>query len=125
MSSSDLLRAEVAMNLYYIQEVWFDFFYFGGDSLTAAYHTVELPNVNVKAYIALNAVSLGVTSDNVGGRLAAGIQSYEYTDAIGFHHFDEPAPLAHATVYNCSKMTFGIEGDQAWGSAVGMLYWFT
>jgi hypothetical protein len=112
------------VNIYYVQQLWFDGISCPGDTPTATFLTIELPNVNVKAYIALNTLSLGVTSDNVGGIMAAGIRSYEYTDAGGFHHVDLPDVVAHATVRNCSKITFGVQGDQAFGSAVGMLLWF-
>jgi hypothetical protein len=113
----------VALNVYYVQQLWFDSFHFP-DTLTPHFLTIDLPNVNVKAYIALNALSLGVSSDNTGGIMAAGIRSYEYTDTSGFHHVDVPIALAHATVHKCSKITFGVQGRQAFGSAVGMLYWF-
>jgi hypothetical protein len=111
------------MNIYYIQQLWFDGFLFG-DTPTPAFLTIDLPNVNIKAYIALNALSLGVASDNTGGTMAAGIRSYEFTDGEGFHHVDFPSIVAHATVRNCSKITFGVQGRQAFGSAVGMLCWF-
>jgi len=62
------------MNIYYIQQLWFDGFS-ASDTLTPVFLTIDLPNVNVKAYIAINALSLGVTSDNLGGVMAAGIRS--------------------------------------------------
>jgi hypothetical protein len=75
----------------------------------------------VKAYIALNGTGWG---SDFPGSIGVGIESYDYVDDTGSHHVAVPWLRAHATVLNCTRITFGVQGIGAWGAGVGVLYWF-
>jgi hypothetical protein len=114
-----------AVNIQYIQKVWFGDVYYGDTDLHRHYHTVELPQVDVDAQIWLTILSPGANLDQgVTGLAAAGIKSYSYVDAVGRPLYVEPDGWqSHLRVEQCTGITFAFHVQLAWAKAEGIIYW--
>jgi hypothetical protein len=115
----------IAMNVYYLQQVWLDQTYNNTTTTQNNYWSVDLPKVNIKATLALSIFSPGM-SGGVAGLAATSIKSYDYIDANGMQqHTETDSFQSHVTVNNCVRITFALDVTEAWAGAVGMIYWFT
>jgi hypothetical protein len=99
------------MNIYWIQQFWFDDFLETSGNLQRAYLTVDgfgMRNVAITAQV--NVVAPGahieINDGSINGDLGTaivGIKWYEFVDETGLHHVDNTYFVPHAIIRNCTN----------------------
>ncbi len=120
------------MNVYWIQQFWFDDFLESDGNGQRAYLTVDgFGTRNVAITAQLNLVAPGafiqVNDGSITGDLgtaAVGIKWYEYTDDSGFHHVDNTYFVPHAIIQNCVGFQLELYYRRVWAGATGTILYF-
>lgn len=120
------------MNVYWIQEFWFDDFYENSGNLQKSYITIDAfgtRNVVISAQLNVMAPGAfiqvadgGITGDL--GTAAVGIKWYEYVDESGFHHVDNTYFVPHAIIHNCVGFQLELAYRRVWCGATGTVLYF-
>jgi hypothetical protein len=120
------------MNVYWIQQFWFDDFLETSGNLQRAYSTVDgfgTRNVAISAQV--NVVAPGAQIETNQGSITGdlgtaivGIKWYEYVDETGFHHVDNTYFVPHAIIRNCVGFQLELAYRRIWAGATGTILYF-
>jgi hypothetical protein len=120
------------MDVYWIQQFWFDDFLETNGVSQRAYLTIDgFGTRNVAITAQLNVVAPGahieiqdstITGDV--GTAAVGIKWHEYTDNSGFHHVDNTYFVPHAIIHNCVGFQLELAYRRIWAGATGTVLYF-
>jgi len=121
------------MNVYWVQQFWFNDFLETSGNQQRAYQTVDgFGTRNVAITAQVNIVAPGAQieiKDNaiVGdmGSAAVGIKWYEYVDDHGFHHVDNTYFVPQAIIHNCVGFQLELAYRRIWVGATGTILYFT
>jgi hypothetical protein len=121
------------MNIYWIQQFWFDDFLETSGNLQRAYLTVDgfgMRNVAITAQV--NVVAPGahieINDGSINGDLGTaivGIKWYEFVDETGLHHVDNTYFVPHAIIRNCTGFQLELAYRRIWTGATGTILYFT
>jgi hypothetical protein len=120
------------VNVYWIQQFWFDDFLETNGNQQRAYVTVDgFGTRNVAITAQVNVVAPGAhieINDNAItgdiGSAAVGIKWYEYVDDTGFHHVDNTYFVPHAIIHNCVGFQLELGYRRIWVGATGTILYF-
>lgn len=121
------------MDVYWIQQFWFDDLFEPNGSLQRAYLTIDGFGVRNLAITAqLNVVAPGalIKSDHneISGDLgmaAVGIKWYEYVDENGdSHRVENSYFVPHAIIHNCVAFQLELAYRRVWTGATGTVLYF-
>lgn len=120
------------MQVYWIQQFWFDDFVERNGNLQRAYLTVENFGVrNVAITAQLNVVAPGAHIEiNQGvargdlGTAAVSIKWYAYVDKTGYHRVDNTYFVPHAIIRNCVAFQLTLAYRRVWTGATGTILYF-
>jgi hypothetical protein len=121
------------MNVYWIQQFWFDDFLDTSGDLQRAYLTIDgfgTQNVAITAQLNVLAPGAYLEANNNSitgdiGNAAVGIKWYEYVDDTGFHHVDNtPYFIPHAIIRNCVGFQLELAYRRIWTGATGTILYF-
>jgi len=120
------------MNIYWIQQFWFDDHYDGSGNLQRYYVTVDgfgTRNVAITAQLSAFGPGAFIQEDDgtISGDLGyagVGIKWYEFVDDNGFHHVDNTYLAPHAVIQNCVGFQLELAFNRAWVGATGTILYF-
>jgi hypothetical protein len=120
------------MNVYWIQQFWFDDYYDGSGNTQRSYVTIDgFGTRNVAITAQLNVFGPGAYIEEDDGTItgdlgyaAVGIKWYEYTDDNGFHHVDNTYFVPNAVIQNCVGFQLELAFNRAWVGATGTILYF-
>jgi hypothetical protein len=119
------------MNVYWIQQFWFDDFLETDGNQQRAYLTIDgFGTRNVAITAQVNVVAPGAHIEINGsitgdlGTAAVGIKWYEFVDNTGFHHVDNTYFVPHAIIQNCVGFQLELAYRRIWVGATGTISYF-
>jgi hypothetical protein len=120
------------MNIYWIQQFWFDDFQETNGILQRAYLTVDgFGKRNVAITAQLNVVAPGAYIEAGHGKItgdlgtaAVGIKWYAYEDERGYHHVENDYFVPHAIIRNCVGFQLTLAYRRIWTGATGTILYF-
>jgi hypothetical protein len=110
------------MNVYWLQQFWFDLFINNGTAVQRNLLTVQIPGANIFVNASLSAFGAGIDFDNrVVGVGGVGIKNF----AIGGNPPGNATELVgHIELSNCTEVTLELQLTLASANANGMIYYF-
>jgi hypothetical protein len=126
------LKSEPQLDVYWIQQFWFDDFLESDGNLQRSYLTIDgFGTRNVAVTAQLNVVapgaSIAIDDGKISGDLgtaAVGIKWYEYVDDEGFHHVDTEYFVPHAIIHDCVGFQLEFAYRRIWAGATGTVLYF-
>jgi hypothetical protein len=120
------------MNIYWIQQFWFDDYVDSSGTTQRVYATIDgFGTRNVAITAQLNVLGPGAhidvqdgTVSGVLGSAAVGIKWYDYTDANGTHHVENTYFVPHAIIHNCVAFQLEMAYTRTWVGATGTILYF-
>jgi hypothetical protein len=112
------------MNVYWLQQFWFDSFINAGTTPQRNLLTIQFPPAGVNIFVnaSLSAFGPGVDFDSgVVGFGGVGVRDF----AIGGNPPGEPGSfVGHIELTDCTEVTLELNLTDASANANGMIYWF-
>ena len=110
------------MNVYWLQQFWFDGFINNGDDVQRNLLTVQIPHANIIVNASLSEVGIGIDFGNhVIGVAGVGIKNF----ATGGNPPGEATSLVgHIDLTDCTEVTIELQLTLASANANGMIYYF-
>jgi hypothetical protein len=123
---------ERVLDVYWIQQFWFDDFLETNGDLKHAYLTIDgfgTRNVVVSTHLNVVAPGAHIVDDGNAitgdlGSAAVGIKWYEYVDDSGLHHVDNSYFVPHARIHNCVGVQISFAYRRVWAGAAGSVTYF-
>jgi hypothetical protein len=120
------------MNIYWIQQFWFDDHLETNGNVQRAYVTIDgfgVRNVAITAQLNVDApgAHIEVHDGTITGDLgmaAVGIKWYDYQDDRGVHHVDNSYFVPHAIIHNCVAFQLEFAYRRVWAGATGTVLYF-
>lgn len=120
------------MNIYWIQQFWFDDFLETNGNLQRSYVTIEgFGTRNVAITAQVNVVASGANIVMSGGSItgdlgttAVGIKWYAYVDDTGYHQVENNYFVPHAIIRNCVGFQIELAYRRIWTGATGTILYF-
>jgi hypothetical protein len=110
------------MNVYWLQQFWFDGFANDGDNVQRNLLTVQIPKANIFVNAALSAFGTGIDFDNhVIGVAGVGIKN---SASGGAPPVEAATLVGHTQVNQCTEVTLELQLVLASANANGMIYYF-
>jgi hypothetical protein len=110
------------MNVYWLQQFWFDSFINSGTAVQRNLLTVQIPGANIFVNASLSAFAPGIDFDNgVVGVGGVGIKDF----AVGGNPPGaETSLVGHIELTDCTEVTLELQLTLASANANGMIYYF-